>query len=141
MPQRHSNNQIAAALGVSMFHATVFGPQSQWSSLLGQREHLQDEIAHGTKYLGQLRKDLTECGAPVRAWPRTTQPSRRHARLDRTGASALSGNIEQFLSAWLEQLQERLTAVNREIAALESKNETEPVFPEESMLALLRAAG
>src|SRR5262245_19576406 len=35
-----------------------FGPQSQWSSLLCEREYLQDEILRGERYLHQIRGEV-----------------------------------------------------------------------------------
>ena len=44
-----------------------FGPQSQWSSLLCERELLQDEILRGQKYLLQLHRDVATGCAMLQA--------------------------------------------------------------------------
>ncbi len=140
LPKRVRNNG-GATLGFETLETSLFGPQSQWSSLLGQRELLQTEITRGKRYLDQLRKDLAACGALVQTWPCPTGTARRNGRLVRRRRAAVNDSMEQFLSGWLVQLQERLLTVTQEIEALERNNVVEPFFPEESMYALLRAAG
>jgi hypothetical protein len=141
MSSRRAHNHKGAALTVGSFEANLFGPQSRWSSLLRQREHLQNEIARGKRHLDQLRKDLSECDALVQAWPSTEKASGRNGPLERRQPTAASESIEQFLSGWLIHLDEQLDAVVAEIQAVEQETAVEPIFPEESMFALLRAAG
>ena len=140
LPKRARNHQ-GAAFTVRIFESNLFGPQSKWSSLLGQREHLQNEIARSKRHLEQLRKELAECDALVQTWPCTVQASGRNGRPEHRQASAVNESIEQFLTGWLTHLEEQLTAVVAEIQAVEQQNAAEPFYPEESMYELLRAAG
>jgi len=59
VPQR-AHSHKGAALTVSIFEANLFSPQSRWSSLLGRREHLQNEIARGRRHF--TRVALRTCG-------------------------------------------------------------------------------
>jgi hypothetical protein len=124
-----------------MFEANLFGPQSKWSSLLGQREHLQNEIGRGKRHLEQLRKELVECDGLVQTWPSAEKKHGRNGRTDHRYRSPVDDSIEQFLSGWLIQLEEQLAAVVGEIQALERQHAAQPVCPDESMYELLRAAG
>jgi hypothetical protein len=137
MLQRRAQTYRGTALSVSTFEANLFGPQTRWSSLLGQREHLENEIHRGQKYLARLQKDLADCDALVQAWPAPARSSARNGR----GAMAAKNGMVRSLLTWLNHLQERLGAVNREIEAQERENGAEACLPEESMFALLRAAG
>jgi hypothetical protein len=141
MPASRVRNHKETVLTVSIFEASPFGPQTRWSSLLGQREHLQNEIARGRRHLEQLRKDLAECDALVRTWPTADKAASRNGRNEHRRQSAINDSIEQFLSGWLVHLEEQLAAVVAEIQAVEQQNAAEPIFPEESMFELLRAAG
>ncbi len=141
MLQRRTRNQNEVALAANIFEANLFGPQSRWSSLLGQREHLENEIYRGRKYLSRLEKDLADCDALVQAWPARRPRTARNGRGSRASHSMATSSMVQFLEGWLDHLQQRLTAVNREIQAMEVQNEAETILPEESMFALLRAAG
>jgi hypothetical protein len=141
MSPRRARNPKETALTVGVFEASLFGPQTRWSSLLGQREHLQNEIARGRRHLDQLRKDLAECDVLERAFPTKDKASGRNGQAERRRQLATNDSIEQFLSGWLEHLEEQLAAVVAEIQALEPHNAAEPIFPEESMYELLRAAG
>ncbi len=140
LPQ-HTRNHKRAAVAVNIFEANLFGPQSRWSSLLGQRERLQIEIKRGRRHLEQLRKDLAECGALVQAWPTSGKSFGGNGTPNRRRAIVVNESMEEFLSGWLTQLEARLSAVTIEIEAIERDNAVEPAFPEESMFALLRAAG
>jgi hypothetical protein len=141
MLSKRTRNHQGAALTVGIFEANLFGPQSKWSSLLGQREHLQNEIARGKRHLEQLRKELAECDALMQTWPSTDKPAGRNSGLERRQTSLVNDSIEQFLSGWLVHLEQQLAAVVAEIQAVEQQNAAEPIFPEESMFELLRAAG
>ena len=140
MPAR-ARKEKGAVLAVSMFDGSLFGPQSRWSSLLGQREHLQNEITRGRRHLEQLRKDLADCDASLRSGPPLGKPPSRNGRLENPRQFATCASIEQFLSGWLLHLEDQLAAVVAEIQAVEQQSETKPIFPEESMYELLRAAG
>ncbi len=141
MLQRRARNHKEAASAVSMFEANLFGPQSRWSSLLGQREHLQKEIHRGKKYLAQLQKDLADCDALVQAWPAPARTPVGNGRAGRARSLGATNSMVRFVSSWLDHLQERLSAVTHEIQNLERENGPDAFFPEESMFALLRAAG
>jgi hypothetical protein len=138
MLSKRARNHNGAASAVSIFEANLFGPQSKWSSLLGQREHLQNEIARGKRHLEHLRKELAECDALVQTWP---SKQRAAARNGRSYCSGVNESIVDFLSGWLVHLEEQLAAVVAEIQAIEQQNAAEPLCPEESMYELLRAAG
>ncbi len=141
MSRRHAEKQNGAAGAANKISPALFGPQSQWSLLLVQREHLQNEIHRGRKCLEQLRTDLAECGALVEGWPAFERATCRPARY--VGARSIGANdsMETFLTGWLDWLEDRLGAVNRGIDAFEIQTKAEPVDPEESLFALLRAAG
>jgi hypothetical protein len=126
---------------VTLLQGNLFGPQSQWSSLLNQREHLQIEITRGRKHLERLRKDLAECGALVHSLPAREEIPQRHSQVARARSLTGMDSMEDMLSAWLHQLEQMLEAVNRDIEGFEMKNRTEPLDPEGSLFALLRAAG
>jgi hypothetical protein len=139
--QQCEPNNISAARVVTLFEGNPFGPQSHWSSLLGQREYLQRELARGRRSLEQLRKDLAECGAIVEAWP-TAAPARgRTTQWNRARSVVANDGMEHFLASWLEQLEKRLGAVTRDLEAFQTEQGTSPLVPEESMFELLRAAG
>ena len=137
----HTRKDKGAVLAVSMFDGSLFGPQSRWSSLLGQREHLQNEITRGRRHLAQLRKDLAECDVLLRTWPFTGKSPGRNGHADHGRQLAAGASIEQFLSGWLVHLEEQLAAVVAELQAVEQQSPATPIFPEESMYELLRAAG
>jgi hypothetical protein len=141
MSPRHAHNHKGTALAVSIFEANLFGPQSKWSSLLGQREHLQNEIARSKRHLEQLRKESLECETVVQIWPGTDKAPGRNDRLERRNRTAANESIEEFLSGWLIHLEEQLAAVVGEIQVGEQQSAVEPICPEESMYELLRAAG
>jgi hypothetical protein len=141
MPRKSASNDGTAALTVGLLGANLFGPQSPWSSLLGQREHLHHEIKRGRKYLEQLRKDLAECGALLQAWPDCDNDFENGWMPSPIQQAAANDATERFLLDWLARLEERLVAVTKEIEDFESHGGLEPIKPEESMFELLRAAG
>ena len=141
MPPQLARNEGTAALAVGLLGANLFGPQSPWSSLLGQREHLQHEIKRGRKYLEQLRKDLAECGALLQTWPADEQECGFGWMPSPAQQASANDATEQFLLTWLERLEERLGAVIKEIEELETHCGLEPLDSEESLFELLRAAG
>jgi hypothetical protein len=141
MPRQLAHNDDTAALTAGLFGANLFGPQSPWSSLLGQRERLQHEIKRGRKYLEQLRKDLAECGALLQAWPAVEQELGNGWMPSPAQQASVNDATEQFLLNWLERLEERLREGTREIEDFEAHRGAEPLNPEESMFELLRAAG
>ena len=126
MSRHDAGNEANAVLAVDFFGPNPFGPQSPWSSLLGQREHLEHEIKRGRKYLEQLRKDLTECGAFVQAWPGDDQKGGNGWMPSLAQQASANDAMEQFLVGWLERLEERLHAVTKEIAELETHGGMEP---------------
>ena len=136
-----ANHDCNAALAVELLGANLFGPQSQWSSLLGQRERLLHELKRGRRYLEHLRKDLAECSALFQSG--AAEGEGIGSRWVLSVAQQVSGNdaMEQFLLQWLERVEERLGDVNERIEAVETPDGEEPLDPEESMFDLLRAAG
>ncbi len=129
------------AWGAQWRCASPFGPQSQWSWLLDQREHLQNEINHGRKYLEQLQKDLIDCGALPEREAVGDGGLGASVRAARNGTNSLEGSMVEFLSGWLARLEERLGAVTRDIEGFPKYNNTESIGPEQSVLELLRAVG
>jgi hypothetical protein len=127
-------------IAVAFSGTNLFGPQSRWSLLLGQRENLLHEIARGNKYLERLRKDLAECGALLQNRPVEEDKEIRwlHSFTQQAWAN---DDLEQFLLKWLERLEEQVERVNREITALETPDGQIQRDSEESMFELLRAAG
>jgi hypothetical protein len=138
MLSRRTQNYRGTAFAVSTFEANLFGPQTRWSSLLGQREHLQNEIHRGAIYLARLQKDVADCTALVETW---TVPRKNSSRNGHTPVLTLKNSMVRSLSLWLDHLQEQLDAVTRELQAMEKSNGADLCPPEESMFALLRAAG
>ncbi len=141
MPRKTEQLDGETAATVSLFPTNLFGPQSHWSSLLGEREHLQSEIKRGRKYLEQLRKDLAQCSAVLHGWPNGEKESEETPPRNLSQEIAANDAMEQFLLSWLERLEERRAAVMREIEDLQMQSSAEPLNPEEAMYELLRAAG
>ena len=108
-----------------------FGPQSRWSVLLGEREFLREEIDRGRLCLERLQRDVVECRAPLCSQWAPDKPQ----------ASATDDTMVAFLSGWLLELEDRFGVVIQEIDAVTKQGGTEPKHLEESMFALLRAAG
>lgn len=141
MPRRRARNNGNGRPAGHGLGVNVFGPQSPWSSLLGQREHLEHEIKRSRKYLGQLRKDLNASGILFQSWSTDALELGCSVLPDPDGLADANKAMEHFLLNWLEQLEERLGAVMKEIEDAETLPAPEPLYPEESMFELLRAAG
>ncbi len=141
MPQEFSCTDSNPATEVALLEVNLFGPRSAWSSLLGQREHLHQQIAQSRKYLEQLRKDLGACGTLLEAWPDDEQNGGNGWRPDPAQETKANNTMEPVLLLWLEQLEERLGAVVKEIEEFESQPVPVSVDIEESVIELLRAAG
>ena len=120
---------------------SVFGPQSQWSWLLGQREQLQLEIDHGRRCLEQLRKEWAESNGPCEAEHARGEEGDAGDARDSGKAVEQGEGMEQFLSGWLVRLEKQLGAVTRNIEGFRVEATAEAEGPEESVLELLRAAG
>ena len=139
LQRRAQNHKQETVQTVGIIETNLFGPQSRWSLLLGQREHLENEILRGQKYMARLQKDLADWETLMGNWRgRTTWT--RNGRPVRKQRAHASDSMVQFLTTWLDHLHVQLNAVTSEIQALERRT-SEPALPEESMLALLRAAG
>ena len=119
--------------------SNLFGPQSQWSSLLAQREHLVREIQRGKRYLEQLRKDVASWGMLFETSPKPAGHIGEDWRVDVDFSPFGADAMEQFLLRWLERLEERHGQVSRLIDTIPAKNRTVEV--EDPMFQLLRAAG
>jgi hypothetical protein len=120
--------------------AGLFGPRTEWSALLDQREHLQKEIHHGRKYLQRLRKDLGDWSALAEAQTAQQTSGGAVSAPEFTGSAVMDGNMEQFLLGWLDRLEARLGSVVRDLEAFAPQKSVEPSDHEESILSLLRAA-
>ena len=138
---RHARNSKGAGPAVNVLDTNLFGPQSCWSVLVGQREHLQSEIDRGRNYLKQVKKDCADWEALVAEWSSPATAGRPNGRSRSRGPGIAAANMEQLLSEWLVQLQKQLAAVNAEIARLDPETAAAVTYCEESMFALLRAAG
>jgi hypothetical protein len=124
-----------------VFQSNPFGPQSQWSSLLCERELLQDEIVRGQKYLLQLRGEggpgsvpwqvFVGYGVELREGPPPTTP----------GPSSVADNLELSLRDWIQRLEERLEAVTHSIETAPGPSVLRAQRAEEPVFTLLRAAG
>ncbi len=113
-----------------------FGPQTVWSSLLGQRELLQTEIRRGTHLLEQWRKEQLETANALLA-PLAVTGADAGAHL---GATSLSTEqIQEFLASWVGRLEQTLVAISGRIDG-EPAHEPES-HGDESLFELLRGAG
>ena len=118
-----------------------FGPQSQWSSLLWEREYLQDEIVRGEKYLRQLHRDIEAGCLFWETWnPNEPTPSGLPYTVAATSIG-ITDTLERSLQDWLERLQKRLEAVSKDIEVMPTHRALAPQSLEESVFTLLRAAG
>jgi hypothetical protein len=141
MQAQPTTNEGNVSLAISMLGIGLFGPQSKWSALLRQREHLQIEIQNGRRYLEQFRKDLAECAAPLMTLAQEQWQASASWTPMLVRQAASEDIIEQTLLSFLERLEERLQAVHKEIEQIQGDGHPEPLDPEEDMFALLRAAG
>lgn len=120
-----------------------FGPQSHWSSLLCEREYLQDEIIRGEKYLRQLHREAGTVCALMESWT-GNRIATAHASTGLALTEAvqgLEGNLERSLKDWLDRLQQRLEAVTRGIDVVPIELSTCQPASEESVFTLLRGVG
>ncbi len=123
-----------------MTRAHPFGPQSQWSYLVSQRELLQEEIDRGKRCLEQLRKDLLECTTVFGTWPGSSGFKTWTATSKQT-KSGSSNEMEEFFGGWLQLLEQNLGSVTEQIDNMVAEAGSQRADTEESMFALLRAAG
>jgi hypothetical protein len=123
-----------------MSEAPPFGPQTQWSYLVSQRELLQDEIDRGRRCLEHLRKDLRDCTTVFGSWPGSSV-FKTWTATAKPGKTPAKNDMEDSLDGWLQFLEQRLGFVTEEIDALIAESATAHRDTEESMFALLRAAG
>jgi hypothetical protein len=142
-PKKHARSVRKSASAVKVSQVPPFGPQTHWSYLVSQRELLQDEIDRGRRCLEHLRKDIRECTTVFGSWPgssvfktwtATTTPAD-------SGAKNQKNDMEDSLDGWLQFLEQRLGYVTEEIDALIAESRGSHQDAEESMFALLRAAG
>jgi hypothetical protein len=141
MPRHTGSQRNAAASTVCLLEGNPFGPQSQWSALLEQREHLRLEINHTKQYLEQLRKDLGQGNGEPNRLPANKRSFRQNSPAVATRRASARDPMEQVLVGWLEQLEEKFGAVATAIEGNAAQNGWEPSGVEESMLSLLRAVG
>jgi hypothetical protein len=118
-----------------------FGPQSQWSSLLCERELLQDEILRGQKYLTQLHRDVAAGCALLQAWADCEAELAETPEVEAATPISVGSTLEDSLRSWIGRLEERLQTVMRDIDVLPSQKLLESQDPEEFVFTLLRAAG
>ncbi len=144
-PQTHlSARKLSGAHRKAAFQVgetEAFGPQGRWSILLRRREILLEEIEHVLERLAQIRRDL-----PL--YRGATQfPAKHHQRLQprllQTGATAAPScdSLDRLFCAWLVRLESELDSVTRRLQGLARHNEAVVDETEQSMFALLRAAG
>ena len=138
-PQHHARNGRKPVSVVSASKTYPFGPQSHWSYLVSQRELLQEEIDRGKRCLEQLRKDLLECTTVFGTWPGSSSFKTWTATSNQeTGSNT---EMEEFFGGWLHLLEENLGSVTEQIDNMVVEAGPAHTDAEESMFALLRAAG
>jgi hypothetical protein len=118
-----------------------FGPQSPWSALLAQREHLDHEIKRAKECLERIRTDPSRYAIRLQVWPADKQEPGNGWMAGPARKVSANGVMEQYLLSWLERLEERLGEVRKAIADIDNPGALQPLNPEPSMYALLRAAG
>lgn len=131
MTRGNVNHRDRERVALGLFGENLFGPQSQWSSLLVQRERLKSEIKHAETFLDELRKDV--------ARPKATKFPRRQS--GQNGVARLASDkdtLEQYVAVWLAGLRERLGHVNAEVSSLVTRGEQRAEHPEETLFTLLR---
>ena len=138
-PQHHARNERNAVSVVSAIKAYPFGPQSHWSYLVNQRELLQEELDRGKRCLEQLRKDLLECTTVFGTWPGSSNFKTWTSTSSQNNDS--STEIEEFFGGWLHLLEQNLGSVTKQIDNMVAEAGPAHADAEESMFALLRAAG
>ena len=134
-PLRSRNSRVQISSG------NPFGPQSQWSSLLWEREYLQDEIVRGEKYLRQLHRDLGAGSTLLEAWTYTQTAVSAAPYTAVSTPPEIADTLERSLQDWLDRLQKRLRAVSKDIEVVPTHRALAPQRFEEPVFTLLRAAG
>ena len=138
-PNQHARNGRKTVSEVNASKAYPFGPQSHWSYLVSQRELLQEEIDRGKRCLEQLRKDLLECTTVFGTWPGSSSFKTWTATSNQKIGS--NTEMEEFFGGWLHLLEENLGSVTKQIDNMVVEAGPAHTDTEESMFALLRAAG
>lgn len=128
--------------GLGIFQNDPFGPQNQWSWLLGERERLQREIARGKNSLEHSRrKQACRCCCQWVVMEQQTLVT----VTSQTGLSPLPRReveaMERILVEWLVQLEQRLLEVTQDLEAVANECRSVPTTSDESVLELLRAVG
>lgn len=137
-PRPHVRSAHKAAASEARTRLYPFGPQGQWSVLLSERELLQEEIDRGRRYLEHLRKDLWESEAIFGAWAASSNAPQASAAGEKTSHKY---TMEAQLNGWLKVLDQTLGSVTKQLNNISVKNQEAVLEAEESMFALLRAAG
>jgi hypothetical protein len=136
----HARNVWKTVSEGSVSHVHPFGPQSHWSYLVSQRELLQEEIDRGKRCLEQLRKDLAECTTVFGTWPGSSS-FKTWTATSKQSKSHSSSEVEEFFGGWLNLLEQNLGSVTKEIDNMSVVSTEKRPNVDESMFALLRAAG
>lgn len=129
-------------LGLGIFQNDPFGPQNQWSWLLGERERLQREISRGQNSLEHSRrKQACRCCSLLIEVEQETEISAYSEAGLRSVPEHEEEGMERILVEWLVQLEQRLQTVTQDLEALAKDYRSVPAAPDESVLELLRAVG
>jgi hypothetical protein len=135
-PEHHARTGHKPASEVNVSKVYPFGPQSRWSYLVSQRELLQEELDRGKRCLEHLRKDLFECTTVFGSWSGSSS-----LRTWTATSNQKNTEMEEFFGGWLHLLEENLGSVTKQIDNMVVEAGPAHTDAEESMFALLRAAG
>ena len=126
---------------MSVRNACPFGPQSEWSMLVNERETLQSQIEWGRMRLDRRRKELLDWGALLQGSRGGQQRLKPRPFPGSQQCPEVHDMVEKFLLSSIQHLEARLGVVAKRIAAIAPDEEWLPASGEQSMFALLRAAG